>query len=103
MKVREYSAILKHTAVTAGRVQMARVTGRRRAGLRKKKKGQREGGRGKRDRGREEGMESKQCCPLVIQECRDFSGGAVVDNPPANAGDMGSSPGPGRSHMPWSY
>ena len=29
-----------------------------------------------------------------------FPGGAVVKNPPANAGDMGSSPGPGRSHMP---
>ena len=29
-----------------------------------------------------------------------FPGGAVVENPPANAGDMGSSPGPGRSHMP---
>ena len=28
----------------------------------------------------------------------DFSGGAVVKNPPANAGDMGSSPGLGRSH-----
>ena len=26
--------------------------------------------------------------------------GAVVRNPPANAGHMGSSPGPGRSHMP---
>ena len=24
----------------------------------------------------------------------DFPGGAVVKNPPANAGDMGSSPGP---------
>ena len=33
---------------------------------------------------------------------RDFPGGAVVKNPPANAGDMGSSPGPGRSHMPQS-
>ena len=33
---------------------------------------------------------------------RDFPGGAVVKNPPANAGDMGLSPGPGRSHMPWS-
>ena len=33
---------------------------------------------------------------------RDFPGGTVVKNPPANAGDMGSSPGPGRSHMPWS-
>ena len=30
---------------------------------------------------------------------RDFPGGAVVGNLPANAGDMGSSPGPGRSHM----
>ena len=29
-----------------------------------------------------------------------FLGGAVVKNPPANAGDTGSSPGPGRSHMP---
>ena len=33
---------------------------------------------------------------------RDFPGGAVVKNPPASAGDMGSSPGPGRSHMPQS-
>ena len=32
----------------------------------------------------------------------DFPGGAVVKNPPANAGDTGSIPGPGRSHMPWS-
>ena len=31
-----------------------------------------------------------------------FPGGAVVKNPPANAGDKGLSPGPGRSHMPWS-
>ena len=30
----------------------------------------------------------------------DFPGGSVVKNPPANAGDTGSSPGPGRSHMP---
>ena len=29
-----------------------------------------------------------------------FPGGAVVKNPPANAGDTGSSPGPGRCHMP---
>ena len=29
-----------------------------------------------------------------------FPGGAVVKNPPANAGDTGSSPGPGRAHMP---
>ena len=26
----------------------------------------------------------------------------MVKNPPANAVDAGSSPGPGRSHMPWS-
>ena len=30
----------------------------------------------------------------------DFPGGAVVKNLPANAGDMGSSPGLGRFHMP---
>ena len=30
----------------------------------------------------------------------DFPGGSVLKNPPANAGDTGSSPGPGRSHMP---
>ena len=29
----------------------------------------------------------------------DFPGGAVVKNLAANAGDTGSSPGPGRSHM----
>ena len=32
----------------------------------------------------------------------DVPGHAVVKNPPANAGEMGSSPGPGRSHMPQS-
>ena len=31
-----------------------------------------------------------------------FPGGAVVKNLPANAGDTGSSPGLGRSHMPGS-
>ena len=30
----------------------------------------------------------------------DFPGGTEVKNPPANAGDTGSSPGQGRSHMP---
>ena len=30
-----------------------------------------------------------------------FPGGSVVKNPPANAGDMGSIPDPGRSHMSW--
>ena len=33
---------------------------------------------------------------------RDFPGGTVVKNPPTNAGDTGSSLGPGRSHMPQS-
>ena len=31
---------------------------------------------------------------------KDFPGGTVVKNLPGNAGDTGSSPGPGRSHMP---
>ena len=31
---------------------------------------------------------------------KGFPGGAVVENPPANAGDTGLSPGLGRSHMP---
>ena len=31
---------------------------------------------------------------------RGFPGGAVVESLPANAGDTGSSPGLGRSHMP---
>ena len=31
---------------------------------------------------------------------RGFPGGAVVENLPANAGDTGSGPGLGRSHMP---
>ena len=33
---------------------------------------------------------------------KDFPGGAVVENLPANAGDRGLIPGPGRSHMPQS-
>ena len=39
---------------------------------------------------------------LSIVHHRGFPGGAVVENLPANAGDMGSSPGLGGSHMPWS-
>ena len=35
-----------------------------------------------------------------IPRNRGFPGGAVVENLPANAGDTGSSPGLGRSHMP---
>ena len=35
-------------------------------------------------------------------ESWDFPGGRVVNNLPANAGDTGSIPSPGRSHMPQS-
>ena len=38
--------------------------------------------------------------PLKNLLSGDFPGGTVVKNPPANAGDNGLSPGPGRSHMP---
>ena len=37
---------------------------------------------------------------LFKKESWDFPGSAVVKNPPASAGDMGSIPGLGRSHMP---
>ena len=37
---------------------------------------------------------------IVKEEVRGFPGGAVVENLPANAGDMGSSPGLGRFQMP---
>ena len=37
---------------------------------------------------------------ILKYEFRGFPGGAVVENLPANAGDTGSSPGLGRSHMP---
>ena len=33
---------------------------------------------------------------------RNCPGGLVVENLPCNAGDTGSIPGRGRSHMPWS-
>ena len=36
--------------------------------------------------------------PVKIKD-QGFPGGAVVENPPVNAGDAGSSPGVGRSHM----
>ena len=35
---------------------------------------------------------------ISIENVMDFPGGAVVENPPANAGDTGSSAGPGRFH-----
>ena len=43
-------------------------------------------------------VEDKLVC---FQEANlGFPGGAVVENLPANAGDTGSSPGLGGSHMP---
>ena len=36
----------------------------------------------------------------VRNHFRGFPSGAVVESLPANAGDTGSSPGLGRSHMP---
>ena len=36
---------------------------------------------------------------LELEE-QGFPGHLVVSNPPANAGDTGSIPGAGRSHMP---
>ena len=39
---------------------------------------------------------------LINKDLLGFPGGAVVKNPPANAGDTGWSPGLGRYHMPQS-
>ena len=36
----------------------------------------------------------------IKKQMQGFPGGAVVENLPVNAGDTGSSPGLGRSHMP---
>ena len=43
--------------------------------------------------------EAQELVNLQNWVVRDFPGGAAVKNPPASAGDMGSSPGLGRSHM----
>ena len=40
------------------------------------------------------------CLKFYFKKYWGFPGGAVVESLPANAGDMGSSPGLGRSHMP---
>ena len=47
-----------------------------------------------------QGYRSSFCKVVLKIKCRDFPGGAVVKNLPANAGDTGLIPGPGRSHMP---
>ena len=43
---------------------------------------------------------TKLCSVFLKNTRRGFPGGAVVESLPANAGDTGSSPGLGRSHMP---
>ena len=48
------------------------------------------------------GCKCKETCLGKNIHDGGFPGGAVVKDLPASAGDMGSSPGPGRSHMPWS-
>ena len=40
-------------------------------------------------------------CLLKKSGTSGFPGGSVVKNPPTNAGDMGSIPCSGRSHMSW--
>ena len=40
---------------------------------------------------------------IIKISIRDFSGGTVVNSPPAEAGDTGSVPDPGRSHVPRSH
>ena len=42
----------------------------------------------------------KQLIQLNIKNRQGFPGGTVVESLPANAGDTGSSPGLGGSHMP---
>ena len=42
------------------------------------------------------------CIYNIEMKLKGFPGASVVKNPPANAGDTGSSPGLGRSHMPQS-
>ena len=45
-------------------------------------------------------LDARSSIQLLHKKClQGFPGGSVVKNPPANAGDTGSSPGPGRSHM----
>ena len=39
---------------------------------------------------------------IFFNVAEGFPGGSAVEKPPANAGDTGSIPNPGRSHMPQS-
>ena len=55
---------------------------------------------GKGENGKEYGRKKEVICQNVKNIFQGFPGGAVVKNPPANAGDTSLSPGLGRSHMP---
>ena len=48
------------------------------------------------------GQNRDNCKYILKVNEEDFLGRLVVKNPPTNAGDMGSIPGLGRSHMLWS-
>ena len=48
---------------------------------------------------RDEGGKTHKSLVAKKNEIWGFPGGAVVKNLPANAGDTGSIPAPGRSHM----
>ena len=45
-------------------------------------------------------MSATFCLRSFKSQVQDFPGCSVVNNPPANAGNMSSIPGPGRSHTP---
>ena len=47
-------------------------------------------------------LKEKYCQLRILYPNRDFPGGTVVKNLPANAGDTGSIPDLGRSPMLWS-
>ena len=47
-------------------------------------------------------MKNKQQNLTSKDQLLGFPGSPVDKNPPVNAGDTGSIPGPGRSHMLWS-
>ena len=52
-------------------------------------------------RPKHQNTKQKKIVPITIcqTQSRDFPGGSVVEHPPADAGDIGSIPGPGRSHQ----
>ena len=47
-------------------------------------------------------LKIKNTVTVMKNASGDIPAGAVVKNPPPNAGDTGLIPGPGRSHMPQS-